>query len=44
MKKIKINVVDFGGDKRNFLTDILEENYELEYSDKPDFLIYSVFW
>ena len=43
MKKIKINVVDFGGDKRNFLTDILEENYELEYSDKPDFLIYSVF-
>lgn len=27
MKKIKINVVDFGGDKRNFLTDILEEVY-----------------
>ncbi len=25
------------------MTDILEENYELEYSDNPDFLIYSVF-
>jgi alpha(1,3/1,4) fucosyltransferase len=45
-KRIKINFVDFwaGFDKvDNLFYDIISEDYEIEISDSPDYLIYSVF-
>jgi len=44
--KLKINFSDFwiGFDPRdNYFTKILNQSYELEISDEPEFLIYSVF-
>lgn len=46
MKCIKVKFVDFwkGFDpKQNFLIDILSEKHEIEFSDTPDYLIFSVF-
>jgi hypothetical protein len=45
-KQIKINFSDFwpGFDKEdNYLVELLKIHYALEISDKPDFLLYSVF-
>jgi hypothetical protein len=44
--KIKINFVDFWSGfnpNNNYFTRILDKKYELELSDNPDFLFYSVF-
>ncbi len=46
MEKLKVNFVDFwsGFDKvNNDFYRILSEKYEIEISDKPDYLFYSVF-
>ena len=43
---IKINFSDFWPDfnkERNYLVELLKTRYTLEITDKPDFLIYSVF-
>lgn len=45
MKKIKVNFVDFQkdlGDNNDFLT-ILSKRYDVEISDNPEYLFYSVF-
>lgn len=45
-KKIKINFSDFWGgfdNKNNLFTGILSQRYNVEISDKPDFLIHSVY-
>lgn len=43
---IRIKFVDFWGDfdeNNNFITEILSQYYELEFSDKPDYLFFSTF-
>ena len=45
-KHIKINFSDFWPNfniERNYLVELLKNHYTLEITDKPDFLIYSVF-
>ena len=45
-KTIKINVVGFwtGFDKKSwFIMELLRKHYEVEFSDKPDFLFYSLY-
>jgi hypothetical protein len=45
-KKIKLNFSDFRSDfdkEDNYFTRLLSSHYDLEISDKPDFLIYSCF-
>jgi hypothetical protein len=45
-KHIKINFCDFWPNfdkENNYLTELLKTRYTLEITDKPDFLIYSVF-
>ena len=50
MKKkttIKINFKDFWENfdpKNNFFTNILRKKYDVEISDKPDYLFYSVYF
>ena len=46
MKKIKINFVDFWPDfpiTNNYFYNLLKENFEIEISDKPDYLFFSIF-
>lgn len=46
MRKIKINFVDFWGgfDKtNNYFYNLLKEEFEIEISDNPDYLFYSLF-
>lgn len=46
MKKIKIKFVDFWKNfdyKKSIIYDCLKDNYEIEISDNPDYLFYSVF-
>ena len=46
MKLLKIKFVDFWGDfnpHSNFIVDALKENYELVWSDLPDYLFFSTF-
>lgn len=46
MKKIKINFTDFWGGfnkNDNYFYNILSKNYDVEISDNPDYLFYSVF-
>ncbi|MDP4272627.1 MAG: glycosyltransferase family 10 [Bacteroidota bacterium] len=46
MTKLKINFVDFWPDfdaTSNFFLDLLKTRFDLEISDSPDFIIYSVF-
>lgn len=46
MKTIKIKFVDFWDTfdpLHNFITDILSKKYQIELSDSPDYLIFSVF-
>ena len=46
MKPLKIKFVDFWGDfnpHSNFIVDALKENYELVWSDSPDYLFFSTF-
>ncbi len=43
---VKIKFVDMPGEfdeQNNFILDILRERYTVEFSDRPDFLFYSVF-
>lgn len=48
-KTIKIKMLDFGNDgdikaqKKHFIIKSLENKYNLEFSDEPDYLFYSVF-
>lgn len=45
-KTIKIKFVDMPGEfnvRDNFILDLLRERYEIEFSEQPDFLFYSVF-
>lgn len=45
MKKIKIKFSGMTGSfdqNNNFITNILKKHYEIEFSDEPDYLIYSV--
>lgn len=45
-KTLKIKFVDMPSEfniQDNFILDILRERYEVEFSDQPDFLFYSVF-
>lgn len=43
-KKIKINFSDFGlQNNENFILKDLSERYDVEFSDRPDFLFYSCF-
>lgn len=45
-KTLKIRFVDMPGEfdkEDNFILDILKEHYDIEFSDQPDFLFYSVF-
>lgn len=45
-RTIRIKFVDFWGDfdeENNFITEILSQFYELEFSDKPDYLFFSTF-
>lgn len=45
-KVIKIKFIDMPAEfniKENFILDILRERYEVEFSEQPDFLFYSVF-
>lgn len=46
MKTIKVKFVDFWdkfNPRHNFFTDILSKKYRIEFSDSPDYLIFSVF-
>jgi hypothetical protein len=46
MKTIKINFVDFWGDfdkTNNYFYNLLKQNFNIEISNNPDFLFYSVF-
>ena len=45
MKTVKVNFVDFHSDfdKNNDFLDILKTRYNVEISDEPDYLFYSVF-
>ena len=46
LKTIKINFTDFWGgfDKTdNYFYNLLKQNFNIEISDNPDFLFYSVF-
>lgn len=46
MKKVKIGFADFWKDfkpKNNIFTQLLEQKYEVELSENPDYLFYSVF-
>lgn len=46
MKKIKINFVDFWesfNPESNMFMGLLRQRYEVELSEQPDFLVYSVF-
>lgn len=46
MKKIKVKAVDFYDNfdyRTNVIFNILKQHYELDFSDDPDYLIYSVF-
>jgi len=46
MSKIKINFVDFWGGfdkKSNYFYNLLSEDFEIEISENPDYLFYSVF-
>lgn len=46
MKKIKINFADFWPDfdkNNNYFINLLREDYEVEISDNPDYLFFSVF-
>lgn len=46
MQPIKIKFVDLPGEFNkydNFIVNLLKERYEVEFSDEPDFLFYSVF-
>lgn len=45
-KPVKVKFVDMPGEfdkNENFILDILRERYNVEFSDQPDFLFYSVF-
>lgn len=46
MRKIKIKFTGFWNDfvpEKNFITDILRRHYEVEISEQPDYVFYSVF-
>lgn len=43
MKKVKVKFVDTYGKQQKYIERLLGDEFELEYSDEPDYLFYGVF-